>query len=193
MPSDIPSARIALDKEADAINLWIGNERSVTSLHKDNYENMYAQIRGQKHFVLLPPIELPCVNEQSLPQAWYTVDKHQANGEFTLKVHDSSDQEMLPVPIWDPDVPEQRTTMYSHLSHPLRVTLNEGDMLYMPAMWYHKVSQTAGKEGFACSVNFWYDMEFSGSFWTSTELMRDLVDERNRAIQYPELELGDEG
>ena len=40
MPKDIPFARIALEKEADAINLWIGNHRSVTSLHKGNISEM---------------------------------------------------------------------------------------------------------------------------------------------------------
>ncbi|KAI7632484.1 hypothetical protein KC322_g22601, partial [Hortaea werneckii] len=66
VPKDIPWARIALQQNADAVNLWVGNDRSVTSLHKDNYENIYVQIRGQKHFVLLPPVEMPCVNETPL-------------------------------------------------------------------------------------------------------------------------------
>jgi len=30
----------------DATNLWIGDERSVTSFHKDHYENIYCVIRG---------------------------------------------------------------------------------------------------------------------------------------------------
>ena len=74
--ADIPWARIALGCKPDAINLWLGNSKSVTSLHRDNYENLYGQISGSKHFVLLPPIETPCVNEQSLPAATYTVDSN---------------------------------------------------------------------------------------------------------------------
>ncbi|KAJ4385944.1 hypothetical protein N0V85_007953, partial [Neurospora sp. IMI 360204] len=72
VPPTIPWARIALsslsDEEAkpEAINLWIGNSLSTTALHKDNYENIYVQIRGRKHFVLLPPHCLPCVNEREL-------------------------------------------------------------------------------------------------------------------------------
>lgn len=71
---DIPWARIALGQEPDAINLWIGNSRSVTALHKDNYENLYCQVIGSKHFVLLPPVEMACVNEKQLPSATYAVD-----------------------------------------------------------------------------------------------------------------------
>lgn len=55
------------------------------------------------------------------------------------------------------------------------VTLDEGDMMYLPAMWYHKVSQSCGKEGFSCSVNYWYDMDFDGQFWATNSLVRNLA------------------
>jgi jumonji domain-containing protein 7 len=54
------------------------------------------------------------------------------------------------------------------------VTLEEGDLLYLPAMWYHKVSQSSGEEGFALAVNYWYDMDFSGGFWTANNFLRDV-------------------
>ena len=59
----------------DAANLWIGNSKSITSLHhgiiikhklyhclicyEDYYENLYCQIRGIKRFHLFPPIAYP--------------------------------------------------------------------------------------------------------------------------------------
>lgn len=52
----------ALGKEPDATNFWFGSEESVTSLHKDPYENCYAVIRGQKTFVLFPPSEYFCLH-----------------------------------------------------------------------------------------------------------------------------------
>jgi jumonji domain-containing protein 7 len=176
VPKDIAFARIALESEADAINLWIGNERSVTSLHKDNYENVYVQIRGQKHFVLLPPVEMPCTNEQSLHRARYKPvnDTHPVSpNELTFDVE--SDDDLVPVATWDPDKPLDWPSKYSHLSEPLRVTLEEGDLLYLPAMWYHKVSQSPGEEGFALAVNYWYDMDFSGGFWTANNFLRDVA------------------
>jgi jumonji domain-containing protein 7 len=68
---DIPWARIALQEEPEAINLWIGNSRSVTALHKDNYENLYVQVIGEKHFTLLPPLAYACVGEKELAPASY--------------------------------------------------------------------------------------------------------------------------
>lgn len=41
---DIAWARVALQQKPDAINMWIGNSRSVTAMHKDNYENIYCQM-----------------------------------------------------------------------------------------------------------------------------------------------------
>lgn len=68
---DVAWAHIALGQQPDAVNLWIGNSRSITSLHRDHYENVYCQIVGRKHFVLLPPVETACINEKTLTAATY--------------------------------------------------------------------------------------------------------------------------
>lgn len=166
---DIPWARIALQKDPDAINLWIGNSHSVTALHKDNYENIYVQVLGRKHFVLLPPLCQPCVNEQALRPASYirgTVSRREGL-DLTLEVGDD-----VPFATWDPDEPDAATTQYSNLASPLRVTLEPGDMLYLPAMWYHKVSQSSSDEGICVAVNYWYDMEFSGPLYPLCSFVR---------------------
>ncbi|MCJ1296285.1 hypothetical protein MMC34_007851 [Xylographa carneopallida] len=74
---DISWARIALEQQPDAINLWIGNSRSVTALHRDNYENIYCQVIGQKHFTLISPVETGYIMEQSLRAATYLSSKAQ--------------------------------------------------------------------------------------------------------------------
>jgi jumonji domain-containing protein 7 len=43
--------------------------------------------------------------------------------------------ETVPFAIWDPDLPETNPTPYSNLAQPIRVTLEAGDMLYLPCMW----------------------------------------------------------
>ncbi|KAI1864592.1 uncharacterized protein JN550_008879 [Neoarthrinium moseri] len=163
----IPFARIALQKEPDAINMWIGNSRSVTALHRDNYENIYVQIAGQKHFVLLPPLCQPCINEQELRPASYVRKGDQL-------VLDMEDGDSVPFATWDPDRPEANSTKYSALASPIRVTLDPGDMLYLPAMWYHKVSQSCSLEGVCIAVNYWYDMDFSGPLYPLTSFVRSM-------------------
>ena len=136
VPKDIAFARIALGQEADAINMWIGNQRSTTAMHKDNDENIYVQVRGQKHFTLMSPVEMPCVNEQRLQRARYEPEAPEEDvGENNaLKIELGDEGETVPVATWDPDSPGLCQTEYSCLAKPLRVTLDEGDMLYLPAM-----------------------------------------------------------
>ncbi|TVY24930.1 JmjC domain-containing protein [Lachnellula hyalina] len=145
--SSIPFARIALQKPPEAINLWIGNSASVTALHKDNYENIYVQIIGQKHFVLLPPLAYACVNEQELRPASYVRE----GGELVAKREDG---DRVPFALWDPDGLGVGTR-YSGLARPVRVNLGKGDMLYLPALWH--------------------DMEFGGSFYPLCGFARNVA------------------
>ncbi|KAK0670497.1 putative phospholipase [Cercophora samala] len=179
VPPSIPFARIALARDPDAINLWIGNQHSTTALHKDNYENIYAQIRGQKHFLLLPPICHPCVNEQPLPSAVYSRPPCPPNSpdpnqnQLQLKVDNNKTK--VPFPTWDPDRPFQNETEYSCLACPVRVTLHPGDILYLPALWYHKVAQSVDPDDGVCvAVNYWYDMDFTGPLYPLSTFVRSV-------------------
>lgn len=176
VPKSVPFARIALEREPDAINFWLGNSRSVTALHKDPYENIYVQVLGQKHFVLLSPIESACVKEEAHPAATYEAMPNCKSEieDIDLKLHLDSAEATVPFATWDPDVPHQSTTSFSSLSRPLRVSLNPGDMLYLPALWYHKVSQSCSEEGICCAVNYWYDMEYAGPFYPLISFARKI-------------------
>ena len=124
--ADIRWASMAFQKEPDAINLWIGNKDSTTALHRDNYENVYCQILGSKHFVLLAPVETACVNEQFLPSATYAAD---------MSLNPDRHPAQVPHALWDPDKPEENSTRFSSLSRPIRIRLDPGDILYLPACW----------------------------------------------------------
>ncbi|KAI8951331.1 phospholipase A2 [Xylaria longipes] len=181
----IAFARIALERDPDAINMWIGNSRSVTALHRDNYENIYVQVAGRKHFVLLSPMFQPCVNEQDLEPATYIRSqseggqKEEDGDGLVLRMDEAADEDedrppRIPFATWDPDTPEVCATSYSHLAEPMRVSLEPGDMLYLPAMWYHKVSQSCSEDGICVAVNYWYDMEFSGPLYSLCSFVRNV-------------------
>ncbi|KAG6817412.1 hypothetical protein H0H87_009057 [Tephrocybe sp. NHM501043] len=63
VPSDIPFCTEALGRTPDAVNLWIGDGRSITN----PYENIYTVLRGAKHFTLLPPTEGWCLKGKFEP------------------------------------------------------------------------------------------------------------------------------
>jgi jumonji domain-containing protein 7 len=91
------------------------------------------------------------VNDQSLERGRYQPSAD--DGGLVVIVDEAAEQ--VPVATWDPDEPGLRPSEFSRHSRPIRVTLDEGDMMYLPALWYHKVGQSSGEEGFACSVNYW--------------------------------------
>ncbi|KAI9667205.1 MAG: hypothetical protein M1821_000018 [Bathelium mastoideum] len=183
VPASISFARIALRGHLDAINFWLGNSHSVTQLHKDNYENIYVQVLGQKQFVLLPPVDVFAVGEKSCPTADLEYVGTPGIGKTQLLLRYHKPEQCVPFPTWDPDEPYKHATKFSKLANPMRLTLNEGDMLYLPAQWYHKVTQSCNAEGICCAVNYWYDMDFSGIFYPATSFLRSTADLINRDSQ----------
>jgi jumonji domain-containing protein 7 len=68
------------------------------------------------------------------------------------------------------------------LPPPLEVTVGPGEMLYLPACWWHEVRQSplpaaqgaaAGAEP-VIAVNYWYDMRFNGAY-AMTEAAEELA------------------
>ncbi|KAI9311097.1 putative phospholipase, partial [Dichotomocladium elegans] len=151
----------ALGKQPDAVNFWMGNDKSTTSLHKDPYENCYAVIRGKKTFVLIPPSEYCCLYESSYPTAMYTES-------MRLKPLDPPmETSWIPIDPLHPDLQKYPRFQYAR---PIVVTVEEGDMLYLPALWFHQVLQQ-GEEG-VIAINAWYDMEYRNILYSSMGLLR---------------------
>jgi len=61
----------------------MGHENSVSSLHKDHYENFYSVITGEKHFTLLPPETLPYLGHSEFKNGYWNYDTE--NNEFFLE------------------------------------------------------------------------------------------------------------
>ena len=40
---------------------------------------------------------------------------------------------------------------------PITATVRAGELLYLPALWWHAVSQRGGAGGSTIAVNLWYD------------------------------------
>ncbi|KAJ4850971.1 hypothetical protein Tsubulata_036237 [Turnera subulata] len=161
---DVPWATEALGCSPDAVNLWIGNHLSETSFHKDHYENLYAVVSGEKHFLLLPPTDVHRMYIRPYPAAQYSYSHE--TGEFSLEVEQPT--RFVPWSSVDPfPSPETREAemdkfpLYFRGPKPFQCTIKAGEVLYLPSMWFHHVRQSPGDDG-CCTiaVNYWYDMQF---------------------------------
>ena len=54
------------------------------------------------------------------------------------------------------------------------VEVREGEMLYLPAMWFHRVEQTRDSL-YTIAVNYWHDMSFAGPVYPLLRFLRDLT------------------
>lgn len=63
--------------------------------------------------------------------------------------------------------------MLAEDTHPIDITLEAGDSLYLPAGWWHHVRQSS-----RCTIalNWWYDMEMRGMSWIVLSFLRGIVD-----------------
>lgn len=162
IPPDITWATEALGRDPDAVNIWVGNHRSATSVHCDPYENIYAVVRGTKIFTLFPPTEGWCLREREYPHARWSRSQ-----EGTLILTPTSQGPVRWSSIRDPtqDLPPTR---------PIKVVVREGQMLYLPVGWWHYVQQIPGQTGVVIAVNYWYDQEMTGHNWVFRNFLRSL-------------------
>lgn len=105
---------------------WIGPARTVTPLHCDFDDNIFAQIWGTKRIFLCPP--------------------HHA--EF-LYVREASSL-LFGSPV-DPEAPDFAQFPLARQASMIEVIVEPGDMLYVPAGWYHQVRALT----FSLSSNRW--------------------------------------
>ncbi|BGP39058.1 hypothetical protein JCM10449v2_002996 [Rhodotorula kratochvilovae] len=173
-------AREVFGQPPDVANIWVGGRRSKTSLHKDPYQNIYMVVRGTKTFTLFPPSEFYCMHEALFPHATYSFSPSTS----TFSIARTTPPLALPwIPI-DPLAPSLAAHPRFALARPLQVTLERGDMLYLPALWFHFVEQDVGwgpggAEGggtkAAVAVNWWTDMDFGAPVWAGFGLVRRLT------------------
>lgn len=115
-------------------NVWIGPADTYTPLHRDPYENLFAQVVGRKRIHLFAP---------ELAQYLYiNTSGPQRNTSAII-----SEQELL-------NPSEDRSLLSFALAseQAFVAELGPGDVLYIPRGWYHCVQSLST----SASVNFWY-------------------------------------
>src|SRR5206468_5470683 len=110
--------------------LWLGPAGAVTTLHFDSTHNLFVQIAGRKKVILIPPAQSDFV--------YYPCR------EFGRNLHFS------PVEAERPDL--DRHPRFARAT-PFEVTVQSGDMLFIPAAWWHYLRALEP----SISLNFWWN------------------------------------
>ena len=108
--------------------IWIGPKGTLTPLHRDDTDNMFAQVWGQKSFILAAP------HHRIALGTWSTTPEGGLDGCG-----------------FNPDEPDYQTFPAAKDVTFLRIVLEGGDMLFLPEGWFHQVSSLSA----SLSVNFW--------------------------------------
>jgi hypothetical protein len=105
---------------------WIGPARTVTPLHCDYDDNIFAQIWGSKRIFLAPP--------------------HHDEFLYTREANP-----VLYGSPFDPEAPDFDAFPLARHASIVECVVNPGELLYVPAGWYHQVRAIS----FSLSANRW--------------------------------------
>ncbi|GAA3214886.1 cupin-like domain-containing protein [Dactylosporangium siamense] len=118
---------VPADKIND-INLWMASADSRTPLHYDDMHNIFVQIEGRKRFRLFNPAQFDLL----YPGPLNTRSQHLSQVELNAPDLDRFPK-LARAEYWE-------------------AVVEPGDMLFMPAFWWHQVSAP----DLAVSVNYWW-------------------------------------
>lgn len=110
----------------DKPRIWLGPEGTVTPLHCDYDDNLFAQVWGQKRFLLYPP--------------------HHAQFLYLREANPA-----LFASSFDPEAPDYSAFPLAKQARPIECVLQAGEMLFLPAGWFHHVRAMS----FSLSANRW--------------------------------------
>lgn len=130
---------LGLSKPVSDLNIWIGPSGHVESLHYDPVDGTLMQLHGAKKVVLFPPSQLS--NLYPFPFYVHLLHGLKLRSWFSQVYPEQPDFESFP-------------KLKQALQHKYEVILERGEVLYIPAGWWHEV--TALGDEMVCSVNrFW--------------------------------------
>lgn len=133
----IEFARTAFGAQPSAVNLWVGDGRSVTTMHADPYENVYAVVAGRKMFELRPPCDAAFLPKPVLKTVRWSPAEGTGGIEKEMEglrpkkkffgwrvIEDSGETAWI-----------DEELIAAEWGSAVSVVLNPGDLLYLPGLW----------------------------------------------------------
>jgi hypothetical protein len=143
---------------AVAKNLWISSSGLTVGLHFDPADNLNFQLRGHKSFVLYPPGV----------RAYYPLPMFSQTAHISGVYRDGPNPDLRRFSRFDP-------------SAGIRFDLQEGEVLYIPAYWWHQV-ESLGRENL--NLNFWWLPKLSKQLTNWNQALRGHIQVSLRYLKY---------
>jgi len=125
-------------------------------MHKDYYDNLFVVLRGSKEFLMFPPSDAAFLKDCQVPAARFQPNSDTMAAPWRTVLDGKSPEEDISWIAVNPDVPSFSHYPLFKLATPVRVTVEPGDIFFLPAIWFHRVAQS----GVCICANAWYDMKF---------------------------------
>lgn len=133
-------AQMGFKMAATSLNLWVAPGNHVAPLHYDPMDGTLIQLYGSKRVLLFPPSQT--YNLYPLSILNYLRYGLKLRGSYSQVYPERPDLVKFP-------------KFEQALSHSYEVILKPGEILFIPAGWWHEVTSLG--DGFVCSVNrFWH-------------------------------------
>ncbi|CAE8593492.1 unnamed protein product [Polarella glacialis] len=116
-------------------NSLVGPSDSLSPVHYDQYDNIYLQVAGEKHFLLFDP---------GAAEGLYPFPVSHPYDEYAMVDLEHVDCQSYP----------RARELLTHRG--AAVTLRPGESLFIPTHWWHHVQGTAARGAWNISVNFWF-------------------------------------
>jgi hypothetical protein len=138
------------------INFWLSGAGDITGLHYDVSNNLLAQVHGRKELTIFPPDQ----SRYLYPLPFDAPYPHVSQVDFLHA---------------DP----QKFPLFSRAT-PLHFTIDAGDVLFLPAFWWHGVKSCT----MSISLNFWSNI-YPSQFFVPVMLERLVNYERSGLRDFP--------
>ena len=171
----------------DSANFWAYHQPSSihsagrSSAHFDPLDNLLVQLKGRKVVYLVSPVNSAWMHPRQKVHAYHPTPPGQ---KPEIKLHEDEPDHFSAINLAHPnisDYPELRQ------ASPTVCTIEEGEMLFIPAYTWHDVfSYTDQESNMNLAVNYWFQLNPTVGMYHN--IVHRLLTRSNEILDRPEID-----
>eukprot|EP00127_Corallochytrium_limacisporum_P005332 Clim_evm8s203 gene=Clim_evmTU8s203 len=142
-------------------NLWFANGPTVGKMHFDAYENLLTQVTGTKLVHLIDAWHNEELYEGHVREAKVRLTRDAKSGQYMFHrdiLPQNTAMVMTPADMTKSEEASRRFPLFEKaLERMITCKIEAGDVLYVPAFYWHEIESSPNQDGINLAVNKWYD------------------------------------